>query len=490
MSDERDDEILGRALSRAIETQEANETPYERSRLAAQSSGRGFPLLQLVGAAATLVLALAVGSWLTWMGGTSPDVAASPPPALTATPAPSATAPAPSATTPPAAVDHNVLYVARLGLPPTAVRAQVPVSATTIEDRIASRITSLRALRPDAAPAGTVNFLWNNTFQGGVNVKIAGEIATVDLLLADKPWSIGSEDATTGILQQLVYTATEEPGIRAVLVTHDRGQQMRIGDFVFDQPLTRENVFGYKRVDPGFMGEQWSLACSTTPCPSTPIRLSSSHSVDYVGMGVTRFTIQVDSGQPQGFTIEPSKVDDSVVPWAGKYVMRIDIAGVEARPGLAVVERTPLRSVRSQVDAGRTTYELFLDDLRPWRVVTTRDPYRIVIDVGGYVASVSDSIAVYIPAPGDPPVRQFTVSGLARVFEGTVSWRIRDSAQRVVVNGFTTASAVTSQEWGTFQFQAQIPAGAAPGDLWLEVYWASPKDGSDQGLVRVRLKVG
>src|SRR5438445_1523776 len=106
----------------------------------------------------------------------------------------------------------------------------MPALATTRELRIASRVTDLRALRPEAAPAGTRNFLWDNTFQGGVTVNISGELATIDLLLQNRAWAITEEGAATGILQQLVYTATEEPGIRAVLFTHDGGQQMRIGD--------------------------------------------------------------------------------------------------------------------------------------------------------------------------------------------------------------------------------------------------------------------
>jgi hypothetical protein len=489
----RDDEILGRALSRAIETQDARETPYETSRLAVRPVRRGVSLMQLASLAAALVAVLSFGAWLTRPTPTEPvaappsSIAASPTPVATLTPAPSPSATNGAQAT---ALDHDVIYVGRLGLPPVTFHFGMPALATSREDRIAARITGLRALRPDAAPPGSRNFLWNNAFQGGVNVTISGELATVDLLLENKPWAIPEVGAEAGIVQQLVYTATEEPGIRAVLFTHDRGQQMRVGQFVFSQPLTRENVSGYRRVDPQLMSEEWVLACAPTPCASQPVRLSNSHSVDYVAMGVTRFTIQVDSGQPPNFSIEPAKIDDSVATWAGKYVLRIDIAGVETKPGLSIVDRTPLRSVRSRIESGHTTYELGLDDLRPWRVVMLKDPQRIVIDLGGYVTSVSDTIAVYAPAPGDPPVRQFTVNGLATTFEANVSWRVRDNTQRVVASGTTTASVGTSRQWGTFQFLVQVPTSAAPGDLWLEVYWVAPKDGTEQGLVRVQLKVG
>ena len=78
-----------------------------------------------------------------------------------------------------------------------------------------------------------------------------------------------------------------------------------------------------------------------------------------------------------------------------------------------------------------------------------------------------------------------------RTFEAAVLWRVRDGQNRIVAKGSTTASLGTSQQWGTFQFDVQLPASPpGTGDLFLEVYWASPKDGSDQGLVRVHLKVG
>ncbi len=58
MTDERrDDEILGRALSRAIETIDVNQTSYERSRIAATPARRSiFGLWQIATAAAAIVL--------------------------------------------------------------------------------------------------------------------------------------------------------------------------------------------------------------------------------------------------------------------------------------------------------------------------------------------------------------------------------------------------------------------------------------------------
>jgi hypothetical protein len=241
------------------------------------------------------------------------------------------------------------------------------------------------------------------------------------------------------------------------------------------------------------MSESWNLvACPQgTACPPPALaRLSNSFSVDSIGPGVTRFTIQVDAGQPTDISLTPIKMDDTTATWSGKYVLRIDVGGTEAKPGLEIVERTPLRAVRSQVDTGHTTYELALDDLRPWRVVMLKDPQRIVIDLGGYPLSISETIAVYLPGQGYPPFRQFTVSGLAATFEANVAWRVRDNTQRVVASGTTTPSTATMPQWSMLRFPVQIPNSVASGDLWLEVYWVSPANGSEQGLVRVQLKAG
>jgi len=482
MSQGIDDEITGRALQRAIETQEIPETPFERSRIALPAPRDPGWIRRPLAIAAVLVIVLGLATWA--VASREYDAAASPRPALASPP--TLTRP-PSAGT---AVDHNVMYVARIGLPPVAFRVQMPAAATTPELRIASRLTDLRALRPDAAPPGARNFLWNNTFQGGVTVGISGELATIDLLLQNKPWDITEDAAAMGILQQLVYTATEEPGIRAVLFTHDGGQRMRIGDIVLDQPLMRENVFGYTRVSPQLIGEEFVQPCSPGPCPSAPIRLSSSYLVESaeLGVGVTRFTISVDSGQPSRFTIEPTPLDDAKTDWGGKYVLRIDIAGTDANPGLAVVDRTPLRAVRTTVVSGQTTYQLALDDLRPWRVSTLRDPYRIVIDMGGYASSISGSIAVYRPVPGTPPGRQISVDGFSSAPQGMLQWRVRDASQRVVANGTAAVSEHAGHQWSPFAFLIQLPASAS-GDLWLEVYWLLSPD-AEQGLVRVPLKVG
>ena len=485
----RDDEILGRALSRAIETAEVNETPYDRSRIGAPPLKRGTPFWRVAALAASIVIAGALGSILLERPATdepvgqqpSPTVAPGNTPATTVTPS----TPAPR----PNAIDHGRIYVSRLDLPPVAFA--VPITWPTAEQRIAARITDLRALRQEQVPPGTQNLLWNNAFQGGVQVVITGDLATVDLLL-EKPWTTSGSAASHALLQQLVYTATEEPGIRRVLFTENGGKRMTIDQIVIDKPLSRENVSGYVPVrNEGGLAETVSRACAPSPCPSpAPIRLSNTYSVDSIAPGVTRFVVQAEAGDLTDFNVKGYDASDDVTTaWSSKYVFSLELKGTEIKPGLEIIDRTPLRSVRSTLldpaVGGGTRYELALDDLRPWRLAVLRNPDRIVVDFGGNPSAISDTVAVYSPKAGDTG-REFTVSGLSRTFEATTSWRVVDAARRVLASGFTQASLGTSAVWGTFQTSIVIPASST-GNVTLEVYWQSPRDGTDTGLVQVPL---
>ncbi len=80
------------------------------------------------------------------------------------------------------------------------------------------------------------------------------------------------------------------------------------------------------------------------------------------------------------------------------------------------------------------------------------------------------------------------MTGLSRTFEATTAWRVVDSARRLVASGYTTASRGTSPVWGTYQVSVQLPVSAS-GNLTLEVYWSSARDGSDVDVVQIPLTV-
>jgi hypothetical protein len=274
-----------------------------------------------------------------------------------------------------------------------------------------------------------------------------------------------------------------------VLITENGGKQTTIDQLTWNRALTREDVSGYGALKDEVIAEDQSRPCVPN-CPSPiPGVLSNNYSVDTFAAGVARFIVQVDSGDWDNFSVSGKAADDTRDPAQSKYQILIQVKGTETKPGLEIVDRSPLRSIRSTTKAGGnlTVYELALDDQRPWRVALLPNPDRIVVDIGGYPTSLSDTVAVYSPKPGDSG-RQFTVSGLSRTYEATTQWRVVDSARRELAKGFTTASRGTSAVWGTYQFSVQVPTTVS-GNVTLEVYWGSPRDGADTGLVQVPLTV-
>jgi immunoglobulin-like protein involved in spore germination/sporulation and spore germination protein len=486
----RDDEILGRALSRAIETAEVNETPYDHSRIGARPLKRGTPFWRVAALAATIVVAGALGSTLLERPAIDGPVAQQPTP-TTAVNTPAATV-TPARTPDPSSIDRQRVYTWRDGLAPASVHLDSVGTQPTAAERISARVN---ALNNAVSGIGGTILLADPKQLYVAGVTISGDTATIDY---SAPIPLSGSLATSAMAQQIVYTATEEPGIRRVLVTV-KGKPATIDQIVWDRPLTRDDVSGYGTWKDEVISEDQSRPCAPT-CPSpSPAVLSNNYSVDTFAAGVARFVVQVDSGDWETFTVSGKAADDTKDPTQSKYQLVIQVKGTERKPGLEIIDRSPLRSIRSTVTTGATQYELALDDQRPWRVALLKNPDRIIVDVGGFARSISDTVAVYSPTPiaarsgaslaTDQVIgHQFTVSGLSRTFEATTAWRVVDSTRRVLADGATTASRGTSAVWGTYQISVQLPANAS-GNVTLEVYWASPRDGADTGLVQVPLVV-
>ncbi len=100
------------------------------------------------------------------------------------------------------------------------------------------------------------------------------------------------------------------------------------------------------------------------------------------------------------------------------------------------------------------------------------------------LVSARGSIGVRQPLANTRVSSPLTISGDASVFEAALSWRITDTAGRVVVQGNATASAGAPAR-GTFSLTAFYtdPPADAPG--FVEVFDRSPRDGSIDEMVRV-----
>jgi hypothetical protein len=499
MTDERrDDETIGRALSRAIETIDVNQTPYERSRIAAAPARRSiFGLWQIATAAAAIVLALAIGSWLTRPTEGQPGVAASP--IAPASPI-STVAPTASAVQVPSVPIW--VYFARDGLPPVGASIDAHSSTAVLasaEGRIGSRISALGGFGSGSIPAGATNPMslvarpapTAGSSQGsmGVSVSVQGDVAKVEFDLSPG-WGVRGSAQSLALVQQLVYTITEEPGIRRALITEKGKPNAVIDQLVLDKPLSREDVFGYSFI--GAVGKAQGISWG------------GDDSVAHVGARMlaavsdgTRAAITLEGRGPNGAVANLPSFDawleqsDDTTKIGAKYTLYVQLqwnggGNSNGAADVTMFEQTPLKAVTTN---GNNVFRIELDDARPWRVYMPSQT-QVVIEIGGDPRATSDRIAVTAPKPGAiaNSGADLTLTGSARVFEANVVWRVLDSTGKVAANGHFNASLGSSAVWGTFNTRIAMPANVR-GNLTLELYEASPKDGSAQGVVQIPLSV-
>lgn len=435
-------------------------------------------------AAGTLALAILLAGAL--VGGT-PAPAPQPTTSPTAAAAPTATPTAPPSA-PVLPGQPIVVWLARDMLPPLAIRATSPMRETTPEARIAARFTTLSQLQQREVPAGAGNALEVSRTKPTVRrVRVEGDVAHVDWNVPNGDWDVGGTAGQFGLLQQLVYTATEEPGIRRVMLTENGGRPttpMAGHGPPLDKPLAREDVSSYT-----FRGDaEPTIAGDGEQVARTVVGTKVSNE-EIPGLG--RFTVEVSGRATPRLRAQLRREESD----SGKWALRLDIPDAAAPNPKIPFERFtpgPIRSIDSPHMRGPTDigaiFLLGLDDARPWRVTvehTDAGTTRVNVDVGGRPRWVSRAIAVDALHP-DPQGRQVVVQGAARAFEANVSWRKRDATGRLLASGNTTASLGTSAVWGTFRFtlEGQGPA-SCPNPGRIEVFWVSPRDGAEQDVVSI-----
>jgi hypothetical protein len=498
MTDRRnDDEVLGRALSRAIETQEPSEKPYERSRIATCPERRGLVLWQVAGVAAALVFAVAIGSWCTRPTAAGP-VAASP----------SATASAPTATSAPASSVPGGgstvrTFFVRDSLPPLSVRIAAAVSdPSRPENSIGSRLSATYGAPASAVPFGAANplsLVGRSGNQGtfGVSVGIAGDTANVEL---DVPlgWNIHGAAQVQALVQQLVYVITEEPGIRKARITEKGKTNAVIDGLVVDKTLSREDVTDYDHIGSTKAVQGFGDATTAASRKLRPIL-----NVDTIAPVLARFVVETDLEVSSpgvsypDFKVEMRQLDDpSPREIPGKWSLVVTVNGQDqgffdqslSFPVYQAIDKSPVRGILTTKQGTNTVYQIGLDDLRPWRTAIAFRPFRIIVDIGGDPRTIfDDSNAVYAPGYGAAVARTFQVSGVAHNFEAHVDIRVLDDKQKEVYRGGTTATSCCDPG-GTFDTTVQLPASVT-GNIYLEVFEASAKDGSDTKVIRIPLTV-
>lgn len=126
----------------------------------------------------------------------------------------------------------------------------------------------------------------------------------------------------------------------------------------------------------------------------------------------------------------------------------------------------------------------------PLRFIDADDPDRYFMALLGLktidrpIAASSEWIKIFSPFPGEEVEGIITLTGIANVFEGTVSYELLTPKGQVVDKGFTTAAML---DWGYFEKAIHLPESTEIGGLTLKLYSESPKDGSEMFGVEIPL---
>lgn len=102
------------------------------------------------------------------------------------------------------------------------------------------------------------------------------------------------------------------------------------------------------------------------------------------------------------------------------------------------------------------------------------------------IAAGSEWIKVFSPAPGEEVAGTINLTGIANVFEGTVSYELLADNGEVLDSGFTMAA---MGDWAYFREEIPVPEEAGSGPLTLQLYSVSMKDGSKMFVVEIPLIV-
>jgi hypothetical protein len=134
-----------------------------------------------------------------------------------------------------------VFFASRQGIP-VAVDEPKAAGGQSVSDRVFFRFAALKTTKAAGPPAYVNLFPTMKATFVETTVLERGVVAIgfiVGQMYGD--WGVPPDDVKL-LLQQIVYTATEEPGIDRVLITQNGGKPAVINGKTYDKPLAREDV--------------------------------------------------------------------------------------------------------------------------------------------------------------------------------------------------------------------------------------------------------
>ncbi|MBI1812421.1 Gmad2 immunoglobulin-like domain-containing protein [Candidatus Peregrinibacteria bacterium] len=94
------------------------------------------------------------------------------------------------------------------------------------------------------------------------------------------------------------------------------------------------------------------------------------------------------------------------------------------------------------------------------------------------------NILVTSPASGQTVGWSFTIQGQARVFESQFNYRIRGADGSILTEGTALAKSADAGQFGAFRIPVRLTPSAVK-DGTIDLFAFSPRDGSQQDLVRI-----
>lgn len=133
-----------------------------------------------------------------------------------------------------------VVFYAAPGKDPLAAPMSGPLGGTSESDHVFYRLLALRQQRD--APAGYVNpFAALRAQLAETTVQTKGTVVVGFSVPSSGEWGVSADEARL-LLQQIVFTATEEAGIDRVVLTQNGGKPAVIAGKTYDAPLGRAEV--------------------------------------------------------------------------------------------------------------------------------------------------------------------------------------------------------------------------------------------------------
>lgn len=114
----------------------------------------------------------------------------------------------------------------------------------------------------------------------------------------------------------------------------------------------------------------------------------------------------------------------------------------------------------------------------------------LITGLGAGCSFDSKNITLKNPKPNSVVSLPFKIEGKARVFEGTVNFRLKDSDNQIIYEGFTTAKMPEVDKHGPYEAQINYLLKApATKNITLDVFSISAKDGTLENMISVPLVI-